>query len=159
MYPCGSAQFSSLTTTIQIPFPNHTVAVETPAAARQPFENSKMKRLDLWNSSGGICSAMDAWVWSGRITHITTYCSSVSHRTRACAVKLKNYLVWCERTKRKSEWGLAGNYVYLVLYLLRCLYALNYPPCLCCLFILDFLIPTARVPLRRRGDFYRPPDF
>lgn len=37
-YPRGSARFSSLTATIQIPrFPNHTVAVETPAAARQSF--------------------------------------------------------------------------------------------------------------------------
>lgn len=53
MYPCGSAQFSSLTATIQIPFPNHTVALETPAAARQSFKNSKMKRLVLWKFQRG----------------------------------------------------------------------------------------------------------
>lgn len=35
MHPSGSANFPSLTATIQIPFPNHIVALETPAAARQ----------------------------------------------------------------------------------------------------------------------------
>lgn len=50
MYLRSSTQFSSLIATIQIPSFPITVALETPAAARQSFKKipKKTRHLELW---------------------------------------------------------------------------------------------------------------
>lgn len=57
MYLCAGAHFfPSLTGPFKSSFPNQTVALETPAAARLLFKNSRMKHLDLWKFQQWHCS-------------------------------------------------------------------------------------------------------